>query len=97
MAAGIRGRAPDGAGLGDVLAPARAGDGDADGVHGKAIADRRGQGGVAEVAAPVAERDVRGDRGGDVAVSTIDEVVQGVRGGGLVGALLDLAEADVVD
>jgi hypothetical protein len=30
-------------------------------------------------------------------VSTIDEVVQGVRGGGLVGTLLDLAEADVVD
>lgn len=28
---------------------------------------------------------------------TIDEVVQGVRGGGLVGALLDLAEPDVVD
>ena len=37
------------------------------------------------------------DGGGDAAVPSIDEVVEGVRGGGLVAALLDLAEADVVD
>jgi hypothetical protein len=46
------------ASLGDVLAPARPGDVDADGVHRKAIEDRGGQGGVAEVAAPVAECDI---------------------------------------
>ena len=92
-----RRRALGGAGLGDVLAPTRAGDVDADGVHGEAVEDRGGEGHVAEVAAPVAERDVRGDRGGDVGVPPIEEVVQGVRGGRLVGALLDLAEADVVD
>jgi hypothetical protein len=30
-------------------------------------------------------------------VSAVDEVVEGLRGGGLVGAPLDLAHADVVD
>jgi hypothetical protein len=55
-------------------------------VHREPIEDRDGQGGVAEVTAPLAERDVRGDRRGYVTVATIDPVVQGVRGGGLVGA-----------
>jgi hypothetical protein len=47
-----------GAALRDVLPEARAGDVDADGVHGETVEDRGGQGGVAEVAAPLAERDV---------------------------------------
>ena len=92
-----RRRARGSAGLGHVLAPARAGDVDADGVHRKAVEDRRGQGGVAEVAPPIAERDVRGDRGGHVPVPAIEQVVQGVRGGGFIGPLLDLAQAHVVD
>lgn len=66
-------------------------------MHGEAVEDRGGQGGVAEVAAPVAERDVRGDRGGYVTMTTVDEVVQGMRGGGFVGASLDLPKADIVD
>jgi hypothetical protein len=53
----------------DVLPEARAGDVDADGVHREAVEDRGGQGGVAEVAAPLAERDVRGDRGAAVGSS----------------------------
>jgi hypothetical protein len=36
-----------------VLPVARAGDVDADGVHREAVEDRSGQGGVAEVAAPL--------------------------------------------
>ena len=70
---------------------------DADRVHGEAVEDRGGQGGVAEITAPVGECDIRGDRGGCVAVATIDEVVQRVRGGGLIGAPLDLPQADVID
>lgn len=89
--------AVDGASLGDVLAPARTVDVDADGVHREAVKDRGGQGGVAEIAPPVAQRDVRGDRGGDSVVPTVDEVVQGVGSGWLVRALLDLAETNVVN
>jgi len=80
-----------------VLAVARAVDIDADRVHGEAVEDRGGEGSVAEEAAPVAERDVRGDGGGDAGVPPIDEVVEGMSGGWLIAALLDLAEADVVN
>ena len=80
-----------------MLAEARAVDVDVDGVHREPIEDGGGEGGVAEVLAPVAERDVGGDRGGDVAVPTIDEVVERVRGGRLVGPALDLAEAYVIN
>jgi hypothetical protein len=80
-----------------VLAPAGSADVDADGVHREAVEDRGGQGGVAEVAAPIAERDVGGHRGRHVTVATIDEIVQRVRRGRLLRAPLDLAEADVVD
>ena len=66
-------------------------------MHGQAVEDRGGQGGIAEVAAPVAEGDVRGDGGGGVAMTAVDEVVERMRGGRLVVAALDLAEADVVD
>lgn len=83
--------------LGDVLAVARTVDVDADRVHGEAVEDRGGKGSVAEKAAPVAKRDVRGDGGGDAGVPPIDEVVEGVRSGRLIAALLDLAEADVVN
>jgi len=48
-------------------------------------------------AAPVAECDVRGDGGGDAGVPPIDEVVERMRSGRLIAALLDLAEADVVN
>jgi len=44
-------------------------------VHREAIEDGGGEGRVAEVAAPLAERDVRGDRGGDVSVPTIESSV----------------------
>src|SRR5205814_1246701 len=86
-----------GARLGDVLPVAGPVDVDANGVHGDAVEDGGGERGVAEVAAPVAERDIGGDGGGNAAVPAVDEVVEGVRGSWLVAALLDLAEADVVD
>jgi hypothetical protein len=70
---------------------------DPDRVHREAIEDRSGEGGVTEVATPVAEHDVRGDGGGGLAVPPVDEVVEGVGGGWLVAALLDLPEPDVVD
>jgi hypothetical protein len=63
-----------------VLSEARTGDVDADSVHREAVEDRGGQGGVAEVTAPVAERDIRGDRGGNVAMPAVDQVVERVRG-----------------
>ncbi len=91
------GGALGGAGLGDVLAVARAVDVDADCVHREAVENRRGKRGVAEVAPPFAERDVRGDCRGNPAVASIDEVVEGVCGRRLVTALSDLAEADVID
>lgn len=92
-----RSSAVGGPALGDVLAVARAVDVDADRVHGEAVEDRGGEGSIAEEAAPVAERDVRGDGGGDACVSPVDEVVEGVRRGRFIAALLDLAKANVVD
>lgn len=80
-----------------MLAVARTVDVDADRVHGEAVEDRGGEGSVAEKAAPVAERDVRGDSGGHARVPPIDEVVEGVSSGRFIAALLDLAEADVVN
>jgi hypothetical protein len=80
-----------------MLAVARAVDVDADRVHGETVEDRGGEGSVTEKATPVAERDVRGDRSGDTGVSPIDEVVEGVSSGRFIAALLDLAEADVVN
>ena len=94
---GLGGGVLVGAQVGDVLAVAGAVDVDADGVHGEPVEDGDGDGGVAEVAPPVAESDVGGDGGGDAAVPAVDEVEEGVGGGGLVVALLDLAEANVVD
>ena len=83
--------------LRDVLSITRSININANGVHGEAVEDGGGEGGVAEIAAPVAEHDVRRDGGGDLAVPTVDEVVEGVRGGRLVSALFDLAKAYVVD
>ncbi len=82
---------------GDVLSVAGAVDVDADGMHGEAVEDGSGDGGVAEVAAPLAQIDVGGDGRGEPSVSSVDEVEEGVRRGGLVVVLADLAEADVVD
>jgi len=80
-----------------VLAVAGAVDVETDGIHGGAVEDGRGQGGIAEVAAPGGELDVGAEGGGGVAVTPVDQVEEGVSGGGLVVALFDLAEADVVD
>jgi len=82
---------------GDMLSVAGPVDVDANGVHGEAVEDGGGERGVAQEAPPVAERDIRSDRRGDLAMPTIDEVVEGVRGGRLVAALLDLPETDVID
>src|SRR5271156_6198324 len=49
---------------GDLLSVAGPFDLDADGVHREAVENGRGEGGVAEKASPVAEGDIRGDRGG---------------------------------
>lgn len=79
--------------FGDVLPVAGPVDVDADGVHGEAVEYGGGEGGVTEVTSPVAEGDVGCDGGGHVAVATVDDVVERVRGGGLIVTLLDLAEA----
>jgi len=49
----------------DFLAIAGAVDVDADGVHGDAVEDGDGEGGIAEIAAPGGELDVGGEGGGD--------------------------------
>lgn len=86
-----------GTGLCDVLAVAGTVDVDAYGVHRESVEDGGGERGVAEIAAPVAQGDVGGHRGGDAPVPSVDDVVERVRGGGLVVALFDLADADVID
>jgi len=83
--------------LGDVLAVAGSVDVNAQGVPGEAVEDGHGDGGVAEVTAPDAEGDVGGNDGRGAAVAQVDEIEEGVSGGGLVVAFLDLAEADIVD
>ena len=93
----LGGGALGGARVGDVLAVAGAVDVDADGVHRESVEDGHRDGGVAEVAPPVAESDIGGHRGRDTAMPAIDEVEEHVSGGGLVVALLDLAETDIVD
>src|SRR5690606_27040195 len=90
-------RGTGGALLGDVLPVARTIDVDKGRVHREPIEDRRGERRVAEVAAPITERDVAGDRGREAAMPAVDQVVEGVGGGRLVVALLDLAETYVVD
>lgn len=83
--------------LGQVVAIARAVDVDANRGHGEPVEDRRGQGRVAQVLAPLTEPDIRGERGGGLFVAAIEEVEEHVRRGGLVVAAAQLAEADVVD
>ena len=80
-----------------MLAVAGAVDVDADGVHGETVEDGGGDGGVAEVASPFAKIDIGGNGGRELAMPAVDEVEEGVRGGGLVVALADLAETDIVD
>src|SRR3954471_195180 len=77
-----------GAVAGDLLAVAGSVDVDADGVHGEAVEDSGGQGGVAEVAAPAAELDIRRDRCRGLGVTPVDQIEERVRGGRLVLALL---------
>lgn len=86
-----------GAEAGEVLAVAGAVDVEADGGHGEAIEDGGGDGGVAEVLAPRAEFDVRGDRGRPELMPAIDQVPEHVGGGRGVAVRGDLAEADVVE
>ncbi len=86
-----------GALAGQVLAVARPVDVDAQSAHGQAIEDCGGENGIAEVAPPVTEPDVGGQRRRGAAMPTVDEVEEGVRGGGLVVALSDLAQTHVVD
>jgi hypothetical protein len=83
--------------LGNVLTVAGTVNVDADGEHREAIEDSHRDGVVAEVVAPFAELDVRGDGGSDLAMPAVDQVEEGVGGGGLVVALFDLSEADVID
>ena len=83
--------------LGDVLPVARSVDVDADGVHREAVEDCHRDGGVAEVAAPVAEVDVGRDGGRHSPVPAVDEVEQRVRRRGLRVALLHLPESHVVN
>ncbi len=80
-----------------VLAIAGAVDVDPDGLHGKPVEDSGSHGGVAEVAAPIAELDVGGNGGTAVAVTLVDEVVQGMSSGGLIGAFAHLSDPDVIN
>ena len=82
---------------GDMLSVAGPVDVDPNGMHGEAVEDGGGERGVAQEAPPVAERDIRSDGRGDLAMATIDEVVERVSGGRLVAPLLDLSQSDVVD
>ena len=86
-----------GALLGHVLAVAGPVDVDAQSVHGQAVEDGHGNGGVAEVTPPVAEGDIGGDGGGEPAMAAVDEIEEGVSGGGLIVPLSHLAEPDIVD
>jgi hypothetical protein len=81
----------------DVLPIAWPVDVDADRVHGKAIEDRGSQRRITQIAPPIAQCDVGSHGSGDAAMSSVDDVVQRVSGGGLVVALFDLAESDVVN
>src|ERR1019366_7568526 len=92
----VRGGRLAGALRGNVLAVARSIDVDADGVHGQPIENGGGDGGVAEGAAPLTQVDIGSDRNREPAVPAIDEVEEGMGGGGLIVALAYLAQADVV-
>lgn len=70
---------------------------DADGVHGQAIEDGGRERGVAKKASPIAESDVRRDSRGSAAVTAIDEIIECVRGRGLVVTLFDLTKTDIID
>lgn len=63
------------------------------GMNGESVEDGGGKGGVAEISSPIAQRDVRGDRGRGAAVSAIDKVIEGVCCSGLVVSLSDLTES----
>lgn len=80
-----------------MLPVAGAVDIEAYGVHGDAVEDGNGERGVAEIAPPCAQLDVRAKRSGGVTVALVDEVEERVSGGGLVFALFDLAEPHVID
>ena len=86
-----------GADLRHLLSIARTIDLDADSMHDQSIEDRRGERGVSEVASPVAQFDVRGDGGRAMGMPAVDEVVEGMGRRGLVIALLELSQADIVD
>src|SRR5262245_63528740 len=89
-ALGALGAAASGALVGDVLTIARAIDVDPQRVHGEAVEDGGGEGGIAEVTPPVAERDIGAHGGRGATVPTIDQIVEGVGGRGLVTVFLDL-------
>lgn len=80
-----------------MVAVAGAVDVDADRGGGEAVEDRGGEGGVAEVLAPLAQLDVGGQGGRGLLVACVEHVEEHVRRGGLVVAATELAEADVVD
>ena len=86
-----------GAFLGEVLAVAGAVDVDSAGVHGEAVEDGGGDGGIAKVLAPGAQLDIGGNGGGGLEVTAVQEIEEHVSGGGLVAGAFDLAEADVVN
>ncbi|MEY4576586.1 MAG: hypothetical protein RL701_1289, partial [Pseudomonadota bacterium] len=81
----------------DMLPIARPVDIDADRVHGKSIEDRSGQSRITEVAPPITQRDVRRHGSRDAAMSSVDDVVERMRGRGFIVALFDLTEPDVVN
>src|SRR5262245_31964199 len=70
---------------------------DVDGAARKPIEDGDGKGWIPEVLAPRTELDIRSDGGGNARVPLVEQVVEHVRGGGFVLALLDLAKAHVVN
>lgn len=83
--------------MGDVLAVAGSVDVDPKRVHRETVEDRGGERGVAEVLAPLAERDVGCHGRRSPTMPSVDQVVECVCGGGLVALLLHLTEAYVVD
>lgn len=80
-----------------VLTVAETVDVDAEGVHGEPVQDGRGERGVAQVVPPGTELDIGTERGRRLLVTPVEQIEQRVGGGGLVGSLFDLPEADIID
>jgi hypothetical protein len=61
-------------------------------VHCEPVEDGGREGGIAEIASPLTQGNVAGHGGGGTPMPSIDQVVEGVGGCGLVVALFELTQ-----